>query len=207
LSGKANHVQVAIAKKSFRDDPHCGDECAYWADGNEVTLCVVDGLGHGGAAEEAAQAAVSYVGRHLAESLLDIFTGCDRAIRHTRGGVMGIAIVDTAEGALTYAGVGNPRAMVVRAQQGTLSRYNVKRLSSVPGTVGMGIKRLLPETIPLNPGDLVILFTDGIPEKMDLRHYDDALFEDVDVLAKQILQDWGRKSDDAAILLFKNEGA
>ncbi len=58
-------MRVGLASRSLNDDPHCGDVCGYWQRGRTITLCVADGLGHGLHAERAAQAAVSYVGRHL----------------------------------------------------------------------------------------------------------------------------------------------
>ena len=119
---------------------------------------------------------------------------------------MGIAVVDESAGTLTYAGVGNPRAMIVRARRSASVRENVIRLPSSSGIVGSGYRRLSPDTIPLNPGDLVILYTDGIPGAMDISGYGEALSGNVHWLAEKIIQDWGRKADDAAILVFRSEG-
>ena len=60
-----------------------------------------------------------------------------------------------------------------------------------------------PETVPLMPGDLVILFTDGVAEMIDVSGYDDALCADVQQLAERIIQDCRRKTDDAAVLIFR----
>jgi len=229
-------MPVTIAKRAFPGDPqHCGDECAYWHSGGKTTLCVVDGLGHGEQAQRAAQAAVDYVAHHLAQPLVDIFAGCDLALRRTRGVAMGIAVIivgggkdeDENEnkdaGTLTYAGIGNTRAMIVRSEHPIVQlddNYDivrrasniqhpvpstVVRLSSNYGIVGGGYGRLSPETAPLGPGDLVVLYTDGIPELMDILDYDAALRADVGQLAEKILQDWGRGTDDAAVLVFKSE--
>lgn len=199
-------MQVAIEKRPFPNDPHCGDECAYWQNNEKITLCVVDGLGHGRHAERAARAAVDYVARHISEPLPDIFAGCDRAIRHTRGGVMGIAVVDEDAGTLTYAGVGNPRIIVARANHSTSGLEEVVRLSNRPGVVGGGCRRVLPETVSIDVGDLVILCTDGIPGEINLTGYEGALRTDVRQLARRIVQDWGRERDDVAVLVFRNGG-
>ncbi|MBL7062629.1 MAG: SpoIIE family protein phosphatase [Anaerolineae bacterium] len=198
-------MRVAIAKRAFPGDPHCGDECAWWQSGREVTLCIVDGLGHGEHAERTARAAVEYVAGHLAQPLVDIFAGCDQALRRTRGAAMGIAVIDIGEGedeeagTLTYAGIGNTRAMIVR------EACPVVGLSSNYGIVGGGYRKLTPETVGLKPGDLVILTSDGIKEQCDILAYGDALRGDVQRLAEKILQDWGRETDDAAVLVFRNE--
>jgi len=202
-------VRVAIAKHAFPGDPHCGDECAWWHIGREVTLCIVDGLGHGEHAERTARAAVEYVAGHLAQPLVDIFAGCDQALRRTRGAAMGIAVINIGEGesggedeeagTLTYAGIGNTRAMIVR------EACPVVGLSSNYGIVGGGYRKLAPETVGLKPGDLVILTSDGIKERCDILAYDDALRADVQQLAENILHDWSRETDDAAVLVFRSE--
>jgi len=105
-------MQVAVAKSSFLNDPHCGDQAGHWQTGPKTTLCVADGIGHGEDAERAARAAMDYVAEHLEDPLPALFAGCDRAIRHTRGVAMGVAVIDKEAGTLTYAGVGNTRALI-----------------------------------------------------------------------------------------------
>ena len=195
----SNHL--AITKRAFLGETHCGDECAYWQEGGKATLCIVDGLGHGDHAERAAQAAVEYVAGHLGEPLADIFAGCNRALRRTRGVAMGIAVVDEDAGTLIYAGIGNTRIMIVRGTRPVI------HLSSNYGIVGGGYRKLTPETVELHPGDLVILSSDGIKERCDLSAYGDALRGDVQQLAERILHDWARETDDAAVLVFRSEGA
>ncbi len=192
-------MQIAIAKRALADDPHCGDECGSWRVGGKTILCVADGLGHGEHAEAAAKAAVDYVGRHLSDSLPEIFADCDRALRDTRGAVMGLAVVDEEKGTLTYAGIGNARAVVIGAK----SAKRTYRMSSSYGIVGGGYKALALETVPFSPGDVVVLHTDGVKEMSDISGYADIAPEDVQRLAERILRDWGLKSDDAAILVCR----
>jgi len=194
-------VQVAIAQRAFENGPACGDQAGHWQHSLKTTLCIADGLGHGPFAERAARGAVDYVAGHLADSLPLLFAGCDQAIRHTRGVALGVARVDEETGTLTYAGVGNTRAIIVRNGRVLL------RLRSNHGIVGAGYGRLTPETVPLLPGDLVILFTDGLLVRTDVSSYDSAQRADVELLAERILQDWGREADDAALLVFRCEEA
>lgn len=191
-------MRVATAKHSYLDSPYCGDQCGYWEVNGRVTLCVADGLGHGKGAEQAAKPAVDYVARHLSDPLQELFANCDLALRSTRGVAMGVAVIDTDVGRLTYAGIGNTRMMIVGDKTVQLSSNN--------GIVGGGYRMLTPETVPLEPGALVILFTDGIPERMSISGYFGALRGDVRRLAEKILLDWGRETDDAAVLVFKNGG-
>ncbi len=188
-------MPVAMAKRSLNDDPHCGDECAYWQNGGRTTLCMVDGLGHGERAERAARAAVDYVARHLWEPLADVFAGCDSAIRHTVGVVMGIAVIDEGAGTLNYASIGNTSAIINAEKTAWLYSY--------PGIVGGGYRTLLPETAPLMPDALVLMYTDGVRGRVDLSRYDSGVRADLQRLAEKIIEDWCRGTDDRAVLLYR----
>ncbi len=191
-------MRIGIATQALNDDPHCGDVCRFWQRGSTFTLCLVDGLGHGVFAERAALAAVAYVAEHLTVPLAELFAGCDRALRRTRGVAMGLAVVDEAIGQLSYAGIGNPRAFVVG--QRTL------RLRNDYGIVGSGYKALSIETVSFLPGDLIVMATDGVEELVDVSGYDAVLRRDVQRLAERILWDWRRDTDDAGVLVGRSEG-
>ncbi len=191
-------MRVGIAVRALNDAPHCGDMCRYWQHGRMITICVVDGLGHGVYAERAAQAAVNYVSRHLTVPLADIFAGCDQALRRTRGVAMGLAVIDEAAEALSYAGIGNPRAIVVGE--------GISRLRNDYGIVGSGYSALSAETISFRRGDLIILATDGVVETVDLSTYDTTEPCDEQQLANRILRDWRRDTDDDAVLVGRSEG-
>jgi negative regulator of sigma-B (phosphoserine phosphatase) len=187
-------MQIATIKHALNNAPYCGDECGYWEKGTKTILCVIDGLGHGMDAEIAAQAAVKYIADHLSESLQELFVGCDRELRGTRGAVMGIAVIDEEKGELTYAGIVNTRVIVVNS--GTF------QLGSDYGIIGGGYRKLTPETISIGKGALVIMFTDGVEEVIDLSRYD-LIAVEVHELAGMIIKDWRVERDDAAVLVYK----
>ena len=75
--------------------------------GAQTLLAVVDGLGHGRGAHEAARAALGVLGDWQGEPLEDLFRDAHEALRPTRGAVMGAAVIDAERETLAYAGVGN----------------------------------------------------------------------------------------------------
>ncbi len=191
-------MSVVIVKRALVE-PHCGDEAGYWESAGKTVLCIIDGLGHGEHAEQAAQAALDFVGKHQHEPLIKVFAACDKALLNTRGVAMGIAVIDQEAEMLTYAGIGNTRAMIFGN-----GKRNIN-LSSDYGIVGAGYRRLASESVPLAVGDLVLLYTDGLPETIDLSAYNDVIKSDLERLAESILQDHRRETDDAGILIFKME--
>lgn len=158
-------------------------------------ICIADGLGHGKHAEAAAHAAIEYVERHNTQPLPDIFAGCDARLRSTRGVAMGIAVIEDATGELTYAAVGNTRALV--------TGIKAIRLPASPGIVGGGYRSLSRDTAVVRHGDLVILSTDGLQEYIEISRYDAALRTNVERLAERIIHDWRHDADDAAVLVFR----
>jgi len=195
-------AQIGCISKPFKGEQYCGDQCAYWHKDHKITLCLADGLGHGEAAYIAAKAAVDYVDQHIDDQITHIFTGCNLKIRNTRGVAMGIAQIDEDARELIYAAVGNIRAMIVRVLS---SGYKDIHLLSDNGIVGAGYRALMPDRIKLMPDDLVIMFTDGVKDIIDLASFDQALCRDVQKLAHEIIRQWGCDTDDSAVLIYKRE--
>nr|QNO44173.1 hypothetical protein NLDJDEJO_00005 [Methanosarcinales archaeon ANME-2c ERB4]QNO44861.1 hypothetical protein FNLBKCNM_00005 [Methanosarcinales archaeon ANME-2c ERB4]QNO46570.1 hypothetical protein NKHCAGDB_00003 [Methanosarcinales archaeon ANME-2c ERB4] len=187
-------MQIATVKHALDNAPYCGDEYGYWEEGTKTILSIVDGLGHGKDAEIAAKAAVNYIARHLSESLQEIFTGCDSELRGTRGAAMGITVIDAEKDKLTYAGIGNTRVIVVNSK--------TFRLDSDYGIIGGGFKKLTPETLAIGKEALVVMFTDGVEELVDLSRYD-LISGDVHELAEKIITDWRIERDDAAVMVYR----
>ncbi len=204
-------------KQSLGGDRYCGDQLGHWQTDHQIALCIVDGLGHGKYAQIAAKAALTDVSSHLTSSLPEIFSMCNQEIRDTRGVAMGIAIIDKKKSTLTYAGIGNTRALILpnaglinieptgAEPAGTEPNPMVRKsrcLRSDFGIVGGGYKRLIPETIPFAPGDIVLMYTDGVKELIKFTGYKASLYTDMQRLAETIAKDWGRDNDDKAVLAY-----
>ena len=166
-------------------------------EGEEATLvCLVDGLGSGEAAAEAAQAAIRCVEVSNTSSLSYIMARCHQALRGTRGAVMALLRVSFAESTITFVGVGNIGIHV-------RSTALIKPISR-NGIVGYRLPSLREFTYPYTPGDLFVLHTDGISSRLTL---DDALWteeaQDVQTLANAIAQHFGKENDDVTVLVAR----
>jgi phosphoserine phosphatase RsbX len=191
-------MRVAFENRPYRGEKSCGDQAGFWEIDGQIRLCMVDGLGHGALAEEAALAAVEYVGAHLSDTLQELFAGCNAAIGYTRGVAMGIACLDPSAGTLDYAGIGNPRAMIYGP-----TRRKIIHLSSDPGIIGGGYRNLIPETVQFSESDTVVMSTDGIEELIDMSIYHRSEITEPRAVAVRIIADWGDDSDDRGVLVFK----
>jgi len=188
--------EVRFFSRARHDNASCGDQAEYWIVDDTVILCLVDGLGHGEFAKEAARVALSFVDENLSMPLPELFHNCDQAIRHTRGVAMAIAIVNRSENIVSFAGIGNIHGAIV-------GKENI-RLTSNSGIVGGGYRDLAPEIIPLSSNGLLGLFTDGIQESVDMTNASISAQPDLAVMANDIYETWGLKSDDSGILIYRN---
>ena len=166
-------------------------------EGEEATLvCLIDGLGSGEAAAEAAQAAIRCVEVSNTLPLSDIMAKCHQALRGTRGAVMALLRVSFAESTITFVGVGNIGIHV-------RSTALIKPISR-NGIVGHRLPRLQEFTYPYTQGDLFVLHTDGISSRFTL---DGALWtegaQDVQTSADKIARNFGKENDDVTVLVVR----
>jgi negative regulator of sigma-B (phosphoserine phosphatase) len=163
----------------------------------EATLiCLVDGLGSGEGAAEAAQAAIGCVEVNGTLSLSDIMAKCHQALKGTRGAVIALTRISFAESTVTFVGVGNIGIHV-------RSTAPIKPISK-NGIVGYRLPRLKEFAYPYTPGDIFVLHTDGISNRFTL---DNAMWmqeaQDVQTLADEIAQNFGKENDDLTVIIAR----
>ncbi|MGW7055443.1 SpoIIE family protein phosphatase [Streptomyces sp. NPDC054887] len=142
---------VCLPAEGERD---CGDAAALVEADGVRTAIVLDGLGHGPNAAEAAQTALRAFGPAADRTLPQILTALHRSLRHTRGAAVGL--LRLRPGRAEYCGIGNVRALAVSA------RGVHHRLTGQPGVVGWKMPVPQPRMIPLDPGTTAVLHSDGI---------------------------------------------
>jgi anti-sigma regulatory factor (Ser/Thr protein kinase) len=180
-------------------DPN-GDGWAVTHDQAGCVVLVVDGLGHGPLAHQAAQAALA------AFTADDDSDPCSRlcqahaAMRHTRGGVATVACIEPFQRRVRFAGVGNIQGKIVAAGQ-------ARGLASQPGMLGAGaqLPRLRLTNLPWTPGATLLLWSDGLRSQVTLTADATLLTHDPTVVAAALHRDFARGSDDATIVVVQDQ--
>lgn len=187
-------IEVAVASRPIGGATANGDGWLVREDGGRLLIALADGLGHGEEAARAAQKAVAYIEQHRRQSLTEIMQGCNEEVRDTRGIVLGLARLDPKAGTLTYAGIGNTGIRVT-------ARATARPIS-LSGIVGYTVRKVREESFPCAPGDLIVMYTDGISERFDA---DDLLRHEQDLvkLVETILSEFGRENDDATVIAVR----
>ena len=133
----------------------CGDRMiAVDVDGTAALIGVLDGLGHGTEAAEAASCGVDVLRAARADPLDVLVRRCHRALSGTRGVAMTLARIDFRTDTLSWAGIGNVAADLVAKHPAGVEVRSSARLAG--GIVGYGIpEALTPQEVPIRPGDLL----------------------------------------------------
>lgn len=163
-------------------------------------VAVIDGLGHGAEACNAAIAAERVMLAAPYAPVGELVMRCHEALRNTRGVVLSMASFDTQHDTMSWLGVGNVEALLVRAQHGAAS----EAIASRGGTVGYHLPPLHPRTLQVHSGDTLVLATDGI------RHGFKAEVisaREPQMIADEILRVWGKPNDDALVIVARYCGA
>ncbi|HYE65910.1 MAG TPA: ATP-binding protein [Pyrinomonadaceae bacterium] len=159
-------------------------------------LAVVDGLGHGSGAKEAADVALDSLDEWVDEPLDEVLLAVHDALRATRGAVIGAAIIDRAGGHLHCAGVGNVALRVFDAPEPVT-------VIPVNGTLGVRLGSMRVWTHPWAEGATIVITSDGISESWDVASYPGLLRRSPQLLAGILMRDYGRDADDATVLVAK----
>jgi negative regulator of sigma-B (phosphoserine phosphatase) len=194
-------IELGIAAKPREGEAELGDLYLVKPFDHGALLAAVDGLGHGPEAALAAKTAVATLAGHAHEPVISLVKRCHERLMRTRGVVMSLASLDAEGSTLTWLGVGNVEAVLLRADAAAdPPRENVLLRS---GVVGYQLPTLRASILPVTRGDVLIFATDGIRG---------GFLEDVtwshppQQTAEQILARCAKGTDDALVLVARYLG-
>jgi negative regulator of sigma-B (phosphoserine phosphatase) len=194
-------VEWGVAQRCRRGEATSGDLGFVVHSPGGVLVAGIDGLGHGTEAARAAQTAGDLIRDTASPDLALLVERCHTALKGTRGAAISLAFISTAERALTWLGVGNVEGRVL---SGDPSAARPKgSLALTGGIPGHELPRVRAAAIDVQPGDVLVLATDGIESS-----FADAL--DVSgstrAISERILADHWKPSDDALVVAVRYLG-
>jgi phosphoserine phosphatase RsbX len=194
-------LERGVAGATHAGEGRSGDLAVFAPSRSGGLVAVIDGLGHGDLAADAAEAAAALIEQHPDDPPQTLLERCHRALRHTRGAVMTLAWFHVGERTMAWTGVGNVEARFVRASGGREARHDSPVV--LAGVVGFTLPQVRIGTITLEPGDAVVLATDGV--RAD---YSSSLEPHVPAqrLADRVLERHGKGTDDALAAVVRYLG-
>ncbi len=181
----------------FNQEVVCGDAWHLQAWDGGLALTVIDGLGHGLPAADAAQAGVraaaaSVVGESTVERIARLHAG----MSGTRGAAAAVACVMQAAGSIEFAGVGNIAGSLC-------SQETSRGLASMPGIVGAQYRRAQAFHLHADAGTLLVMHSDGLQARWSLRDYPGLQHRHPALVVAVLQRDFDRGRDDACIVALR----
>lgn len=190
-------VSFGIAQRVCQGETVCGDGyiTRILEDGALVT--VVDGLGHGPKAGEAATAFNQTCEEHITLGVQAMMEEANRALSGTRGAAAAILRLDDTGKRVYYTGVGN-------IEMHAFADVKMQPVSA-PGIVGHRVRKMLSFEFELPAAATIALCSDGISSRLRFEEY---AHLEPQAIADTIMEQHGKYHDDATcvVMRYTNEG-
>ena len=190
--GHSAGMRYGVVNVALEGEIECGDSWSLVQDAEGFALLVVDGLGHGSFAAEAARVAVDAFLMKPFGTPQETMIRANGLMSKTRGGAAACARMSGDR--LSYAGVGNISGVLI-------SPGKSQGLVSHNGTLGIAQRRTQQFEYKREPGALLILHSDGVSARWELRKRPDLLARHPAIIAAAIYRDHSRGSDDATVVV------
>lgn len=178
----------------MKGETECGDAFLALPGASRSLYMVVDGLGHGKYAAEAADEAVFTVRGCAQESPTEIVMRTHDALKKTRGAAMSVAVVEHERRIVSYSGIGNISSLIVNVS-------TARNMVSQNGTLGAVLPRVREYTYPFDDGSRLLMYSDGVSSKCSLSGYSGLQSRPLELIAGVLYRDFSRRRDDATVLL------
>jgi len=191
-------LEIAGFAVPYPGEQLCGDAWTCHSTAERTVALLVDGLGHGWEAAEAAKEAVGTFRKRIQSPPREILGYIHEALRKTRGAVAAVAEIVPREGALVYAGVGNISAVV-------LSGGTSRSLVSHNGTLGVAVSRIQEFKSEWPVDGILVVHSDGLHSRWDLSAsaYPGLLARHPALIGGALLRDFRRQRDDSSVVVIK----
>jgi serine/threonine protein phosphatase PrpC len=186
----------SVASRALAGETESGDAYIVAPFPGGVLAGVIDGLGHGPEAADAARAAVASLRAMPGSPLIDLVRSCHEALRRTRGVALSLASFHAPTGTMTWLGIGNVEGALFRIDRNAPQPRDSLMLRG--GVVGYQLPPLRAGSHHVSAGDMLILASDGISGGFYSHSPIGRTPQDV---ADDILQRYAKASDDALVLV------
>lgn len=191
-------LQSGAVRVNAEGERVCGDDWGAHIRDERLVVMVVDGLGHGLPAHDAARAARGAFERAHENTPAQIVAAIHEALAASRGAAVAVFAADLERGVARYCGLGNISAAILPA--GSTARH---RLVSLPGIAGAGNPRLTEFQYPYVADDTLVMHSDGIASHWDLSSYPGLRVRHPSLVAAVLFRDFARRRDDATAVVVK----
>jgi anti-sigma regulatory factor (Ser/Thr protein kinase) len=189
-------IEVGVVSEPIAGESECGDGWGIRRRHDGLILMVVDGLGHGVLAAEAAREAEEVLKKTKEDSVTAILQTVHGALKKTRGAAAAVVKIEPQQGIVRFAGIGNVSGSIV-------APGSSRGLASHNGTLGQSIQRVQEFTYPWTANSVLVMHSDGLASRWDLDRYPGIWGKHPCVAAAILHRDFSRNRDDVTVLVAK----
>src|SRR5260221_8742093 len=153
-------IEWGVASRALAGQPSSGDLNVVKSFPNGVLVAALDGIGHGEEAASAALVAKTILEAHPEESVIELIGRCHEGLRATRGVAMSVASFNLSEALITWVGVGNVEAVLLRPGLAGAPAEESLLLRAAGG--GAHVPSPPADVFPLSVGHPLILSTHAL---------------------------------------------
>jgi len=190
--GAVQPIRHGAVNLPLESEVICGDAWQLARNEECISLFVIDGLGHGAFAGEAARAGIDAFALSPCDEPKDILVRANGLMSRTRGGAAASArMVDDR---VSFAGIGNISATLVSAEKS-------QGLVSHNGTLGIHKRPTRQFEYQRAKGALLVMHSDGISARWEIKNRAALLARHPAIVAGVIYRDHARERDDSTIVV------
>nr|WP_211193955.1 SpoIIE family protein phosphatase [Pyxidicoccus fallax] len=181
-------MSVAHRSRPKQGEVANGDAALVREEGGHTLVAVVDALGHGPMAAQAAAEAVRCLNSlPLGTAVEPLVEALHAALRGGRGAAVMLGLFDGKR--LHCGGVGNVELRTSGTKVPVLP---------TPGVLGQSMRTLRTVSVAMAPGDRIVLFSDGLTFRVDL---EPARRLSPEKACELLMERYSRPTDDATVLV------
>jgi anti-sigma regulatory factor (Ser/Thr protein kinase) len=189
----------SIMGRPFPNEPISGDDAVWITDESGFTAAVVDGLGHGPEARQASNRAIELLmsTRHL--PLSEIAISLDAGLAGTRGCALSVLRFEQTPWSMECISLGDVHSHLYHLK-------NAHFFTATPLILGTGQFRkqsIRVERKTVEPGSVLVMFSDGLKSRTTLKGELDVLRRPPIAIAEHLLNTESRPDDDALVLVAR----
>ena len=187
---------VGVAAAALAGETVSGDGWALEQTPTRTVLLLVDGLGHGFVAAEAAREAVRLFRANAARTPAEIVKALHDGLRGTRGAAAAVTEICADRGLVRFCGVGNVVAILVTPS-------GRRQFVSHNGIVGHSARKIVEFSYPWSTDGVLIEHTDGLGTHWDVTGYPSLLDRSPSLVAGVLYRDFNRGRDDVTVVVAR----
>jgi anti-sigma regulatory factor (Ser/Thr protein kinase) len=193
----ARCCEAAVMGKPFPGEAVSGDDGAFFQSESGFLAAVSDGLGHGPEARQASNRAIEVVSRNRELELSQLVIALNTELSGTRGCAMSIARFSKDDQTVECASLGDVHTHLYHLRDA----YFFSPTPFILGGGDVAKQRVRVEKETVQPGSVLVMFTDGLKSRTTLKGQLDILRQPVIAIAHHLLENDSRPDDDALVLV------